>query len=266
MKTYLKLIWTILKYSLTYLVFQIIVGVITTIFIIAKFGTTSAQKIYNENIFLITLIAAIISLLVYSIFLKRRGEGLIQRCEFRKVSFKNTALILLCAVGFSSLTLGFIQLISDKFNSYNDVSNTIVTGTNSIIGILCVVVLLPMFEEILFRGLIFNELKSKLNVTASIIVQAIIFGVFHGNIVQGIYAFVLGLALASVYVWTKSIWANIFFHVSFNFMGSIGSMLFYNVMHNHMIINTIISTMIITISLMGIYKNNKAKSLQQISF
>ncbi|MDF2883250.1 MAG: caax amino protease family protein [Clostridiaceae bacterium] len=264
MRDYVRLVWNILKYALTYLIFQVVIGVISSIFIIARYGINSAQKIYNENIFLITLIAAIASILIYSAFLRKGGENLIQRCVFKKISFKSTVLILLCGIGFSALTLEFIQIVSGKFQSYRNVSNTIMMGTNSIIGIACVILLLPMFEEILFRGLIFNELRRRLNVTVSIIIQAIIFGAFHGNIVQGLYAFMLGLALAAVYVWTKSLWSNIIFHVSFNFMGSIGSVLFYYVMSKHMIIYGLISSIIIIASLIAIYKNNKAKPLQQI--
>lgn len=254
MRDYIRLVWNILKYALTYLIFQVVIGVISSIFIITKYGIDSAQKIYNGNIFLITLLAAIASLLIYSAFLRRTGENLIQRCEFKKISLKNTILIFICGVGFSAITLEFIQLISARFQSYRNVSNTIMLGTNSFIGVASVVLLLPMFEEILFRGLIFNELRSRLNAILSIIIQALIFGAFHGNLVQGTYAFVLGLALAAVYYWTKTLWSNVIFHVTFNLMGSVGSVILYYVMRKHMIIYGLASVVIIIAALISIYK------------
>lgn len=256
MRDYIRLVWNVLKYALTYLIFQVVIGVISGIFIIIKYGVNSAQKIYNENIFLITLLAAIASLLIYSAFLRSSGENLIKRCVFKKISMKDTVLIIICGVGFSALTLEIIQMVSARFQSYRNVSNTIMLGTNSFIGIACVVLLLPMFEEILFRGLIFNELRSRLNVIISIIIQALIFGAFHGNLLQGLYAFMLGLALAAVYFWTKSIWSNVIFHVTFNFMGSVGSVILYSVMQKHMIIYGLISAVIIMAALISIYENN----------
>ena len=256
MRDYAKMIWNILKYALTYLIFQVVIGAISGIFIITKYGVNSGQKIYYDNIFLITLLAAIASLLIYSAFLRGSGENLTKRCSFKRISLKDTVLIIICGIGFSAFTLEIIQMVSDRFESYKDVSNTIIQGTNSFIGIACVVLLLPIFEEILFRGLIFNELRKRLNVIVSIIIQALIFGVFHGNLLQGLYAFILGLGLAAVYYWTKSLWSNIIFHVTFNFMGSMGSVILYSVMQKHMIIYGLISVIIIMTALITIYKNN----------
>ena len=51
----------------------------------------------------------------------------------------------------------------------------------------------PIMEEIVTRGLVFNEIKVSTNFIIAILLQAFLFGVMHLNIVQGIYAFVLGV-------------------------------------------------------------------------
>ena len=50
----------------------------------------------------------------------------------------------------------------------------------------------------------------------AIVVSALFFGLFHLNVVQGLYAFIIGLLLAYVYEKYKSIWAPILFHVAAN--------------------------------------------------
>jgi len=50
----------------------------------------------------------------------------------------------------------------------------------------------------------------------AIILQAIIFGIYHLNPVQGVYAALLGIVLGTVAEKTRSIWTAILVHVSFN--------------------------------------------------
>jgi membrane protease YdiL (CAAX protease family) len=91
----------------------------------------------------------------------------------------------------------------------------------NVVGILLAVILIPIFEEIFFRGIIFNELRNRINPTASIIISSLIFALFHGNILQGIYTFMLGVLLSLVYTWTRSIWSIITMHITYNFLGTI---------------------------------------------
>ncbi|WP_353892401.1 CPBP family intramembrane glutamic endopeptidase [Proteinivorax hydrogeniformans] len=74
----------------------------------------------------------------------------------------------------------------------------------------------PLFEEIIFRGLIFDELEGKISLKSVIIIQAVVFGVYHMNIAQGVYTTVMGLFLGLSLVWTGSIWAPILIHAGNN--------------------------------------------------
>ena len=74
----------------------------------------------------------------------------------------------------------------------------------------------PIFEEILFRGLIFGELRKITPVKIALVIQALLFGAYHLNLVQGVYAFLLGLLIGYVYYRSNSIIAPILMHVSIN--------------------------------------------------
>lgn len=74
----------------------------------------------------------------------------------------------------------------------------------------------PFAEEILFRGLILRSLE-KYGKQVAIFVSALLFGLFHGNVIQIPYAFLVGLLLAYVTVEYSIFWA-IVLHVFNNFV------------------------------------------------
>lgn len=66
------------------------------------------------------------------------------------------------------------------------------------LGILSYGVLAPLGEEIVFRGIIYGQIRRVSNAPAAIVISAVLFGLFHGNLVQFVYALVIGLVLALV--------------------------------------------------------------------
>ena len=60
---------------------------------------------------------------------------------------------------------------------------------SAIFNLIAVVIIAPFSEEILFRGLILGELAKCFNMHIAIILQAVLFGVMHGNIIWAVIAF-----------------------------------------------------------------------------
>lgn len=71
----------------------------------------------------------------------------------------------------------------------------------------------PVCEEIIFRGVILEQLIKRYEPWKAIVFSAIIFGVVHGVAIQVVYAFVLGLAIGWIYFRTRSLWLCIIIHV-----------------------------------------------------
>jgi len=82
------------------------------------------------------------------------------------------------------------------------------------IAIVCIVG--PLTEEVVFRGMIYGKLRRAFSFWPAAIISSILFGVFHMNWVQGIYATVVGLALAYIYEKTQTIWGCSLLHMFFN--------------------------------------------------
>lgn len=79
-------------------------------------------------------------------------------------------------------------------------------------GVLLYGIVAPFVEEIVFRGLVFTRLKQYFPITVSIVCSAVIFGGYHGNLVQGVYAFIQGLLLAYVFELYGKLTAAMVFH------------------------------------------------------
>lgn len=86
---------------------------------------------------------------------------------------------------------------------------------------LAVALLAPISEELIYRGLIYRRLRDYLDVKWAMVMSALIFGLIHGNMVQFVFAFLIGLALAAVYERYKTIWAPIAAHMAVNLFSCI---------------------------------------------
>lgn len=81
------------------------------------------------------------------------------------------------------------------------------------LGILCVSVLGPILEELLFRGAITKILLEKYSPVKAILISGLIFGIFHINPVQVVGAIIMGVVLAWIYYKTKSLVPCILIHI-----------------------------------------------------
>ena len=76
----------------------------------------------------------------------------------------------------------------------------------------------PITEEIVFRGLLFNRMRRYYPVTTAIILSGVLFGVYHGNLVQGVYGTCMGILLAYIYERMRSFLIPCLFHAVANLM------------------------------------------------
>ena len=110
----------------------------------------------------------------------------------------------------------------------NDIANPIEQAINNssiYINFFVICIMAPIFEEIFFRKLLVDR-TIQYGATLSIFLSATIFGLFHGNLSQFFYAFLLGGFFAYVYIKTGKIIYSISLHVIINIFGSIISTIF----------------------------------------
>lgn len=117
------------------------------------------------------------------------------------------------SVGFNILlTLtGFVQTST----VYQDVARqqySVVYG----VGALLFGLISPITEEIVFRGLVFNRMRRFYPTAVAIIVSGVLFGAYHGNLVQGVYGTCMGILLAYTYARMRSFFIPCLFHAVAN--------------------------------------------------
>lgn len=84
--------------------------------------------------------------------------------------------------------------------------------------LLCTVLFIPAAEELCFRAHIYALLRDRFTFWTAALFSALAFGMFHGNAVQGLYGFLLGILLAWIYERFHSFWAAYLFHMAANFL------------------------------------------------
>ncbi len=95
-------------------------------------------------------------------------------------------------------------------------------GAELIVQIICLGVLTPIAEELIFRGLIYKRMKKTMNSARNAIVfSGLLFGFYHGNFVQMIYGCLAGFLLAYLYEKYGSIKAPILGHICMNMVALI---------------------------------------------
>lgn len=179
-----------------------------------------------QNMSYILMISIALSLMLYLLIFRLRKIKIKEIIQISSIPVSNYfyAIILGITINFLlDIPMGFlseIEAFKGTFESYNTMMSELFSG-NPIILLITVGVLGPIFEEILFRGIVFRELKLFCKPTLALIIQAVIFGVYHMNPVQSSYAIVLGLIMGFVYEKTKSLIVPILFHIAINSSSSV---------------------------------------------
>ena len=173
---------------------------------------------------LITLISDLAVLVILAVFfLLRRKKPLeevgLVRTEPACVGAACAAAPLLYVVVSIVLSL----LPEAWLESYASASSAL--AQDDIFTILATVVLAPVTEEVVFRGLIFSRLERAMPGWLAAVLSALAFGLCHGQPVWMAYAFVLGLLFALLRLRTGSILPSLLAHFIFNSISPIAQAL-----------------------------------------
>jgi membrane protease YdiL (CAAX protease family) len=87
---------------------------------------------------------------------------------------------------------------------------------SGVLVVTCLVALVPLIEELLFRGLFLFGLERRYGSGFALILSACFFGIVHMGAVPAVYASVAGLLLGGLALTTRSIWPGIAVHAAIN--------------------------------------------------
>lgn len=214
------------KIGFNYLIFAIS-ALIIQIVAVNVMGMTNNSIFNNFNV--LTIISAICNYILPFPIL----YYLMKKIEVQKLEKENPSLkqfIVYLSVTFTLMWIGNIiglaitTAIGGIFKT--DISNPVQNLINSSdiwLNLLLISIIGPIFEEIFFRKFLIDR-TIKYGARVSIILSAVIFGFFHGNLSQFFYAFLLGGFFAYVYIKTGKIIYTMILHIIVNLMGSVVSL------------------------------------------
>lgn len=238
----------LLKFPLLYLIIEILILIIYSL-LYSLTNDINSLDIFltNNKIYIVLLLGVIFIPILYLNYQKYIKE------KPQKINY-----ILLILLGF------ILSIIFNTIFYYIDkslkISNLYNSSSINIENIISTVLIGPIIEEIMFRGIMYNEALKKYSNMKAIIIVTVIFSLFHFNIFQSLYALALGFILIYVYLKNKTIIAPIIVHASSNLTTNL-----YVIIKNNFIINygLFIFSLIILILIRRKYANNQNKKDRQ---
>ncbi|MBU3106775.1 CPBP family intramembrane glutamic endopeptidase [Clostridium gasigenes] len=190
--------------------------------------TVMITKQILENTNYILLASSITTILIFMLIYRLRKKKLSEELRFKKTKVSNYGVALLLGVSVYLFNIGFISLLSKAglFKGSFDAlekNMSFIGDSNIFLTILVVGIVAPFAEELLFRGIIYKTLSKSMSIPTVIIIQGVLFGIYHMNIVQGLYATLLGILFGYVTYKTKSLWPAIIMHMVNNTVSTIAS-------------------------------------------
>ena len=258
-----SVIWTIIWPVLVYLGASVVAGILIGIFGVTVLHIKNYEKFLNSHALIMNIISQIIALAIFlPVYLKTKNYIPKVKVSLKKET-KDSIVYILAVVGLGCLS-GFVmagieKLIKMPDGGMNTVSDTLYSSS-IIVSIITIVIFAPILEEIMFRGIIFNKLNSKMNTWTAIIISALVFGAVHMNIIQGTNAFILGVALAYIYSKTHNLYTCICVHFINNLLSVVTQKINYATSGSYVpdtTISIIIQIVIVVVALVLVITNKQ---------
>lgn len=173
---------------------------------------------YNDFWYIVSTVLSCIyqfgTLLIITVFINKRFNTfneVTNKFKIRKIDYLFAPLLV---VSYIFITYGWFDYIlfsiptGDMFESAMEYFESLPI----VILLIETCIIAPIFEEVLYRGILLKGLINKYNSKRAIVYSALIFGIAHLNIPQGINAFLLGLILGTVFYYTRSIYLCMIMH------------------------------------------------------
>lgn len=194
------------------------------------FGNWLSGFLEQEGLYLISILAYLIFFVIGVFWYKRmRADGKYPVWNQQK-NLNLSVLLKLAVLGIFvqfaiSFLLNLVYIVRpDVMQNYTKVMESLGSGNPSFFSVFYVVITAPIVEEMLMRGLCLVILRKEFPFWVANIIQAFYFGMIHLNLVQGIYAFLLGMVLGAVVKRYGTLKASMYLHFVINFSGQLLSL------------------------------------------
>lgn len=131
----------------------------------------------------------------------------------RRIAALTVILAFSASLGLNALLT--MTGLADSSRTYQEVADR-QYGVAFAAGLVLYGLISPLAEEIVFRGVIYNRLRRLYSPAIGIAASGLLFGAFHGNLVQGVYGACLGMMMAYIYEKSGDFRIPVLFHAVAN--------------------------------------------------
>lgn len=186
-------------------------------------------------------------MIVFGIWYRKRCGGTFRinvKKEFHPLELLGIAFLIPGTQYLSAMVASLVSLIFPSWlEAYEELLETAGLGEDiTLIMFIYSVLMAPISEELIFRGVTLRIAQRAFPFWIANIIQAILFGAFHMNSLQGCYTFIIGLILGYICHKGGSLYHVIFFHFLFNLWGTTAAQWMTN-------LNEIVQGIIVIVSL-----------------
>lgn len=215
------------RLGLAFVVGSVVISIANNLLTLAlKYWKPEWAENTNINLLLSAIFMYLLGMPIVALIVKKMPTVDIPKKHISVGKFL-LALIMCYPVMYCSNLIGTIitTIIGVlKGGAVNNQVLNVVTDANMLVIILYMVICAPIMEELIFRKLIVDR-TVRYGQGVAIVVSGVMFGLFHGNLNQFVYATALGMFLAFLYVKTGNIKITIGIHMIINFFGGVVSTL-----------------------------------------
>lgn len=213
--------------------------VIQSTYSILRLKNYSSDKIFQimeTNYYKLDMVCLLVTLIFLLIFIsirskKLRGFTRTNYLQFKFIGFRDlldSTILLLGVKGIIDIWFMILDSLALKSNFINQLLDNFAAGPGNtsysepyIYLVLSVVILGPLVEELVFRGIVYRELSLGINKKLAILLSGLAFGIFHWNIIQFTYTVLIGLLLAYLYKRYENFALPVYLHILNNFLESL---------------------------------------------
>ncbi len=171
------------------------------------------------------LIGALLTLLVFFIIEKVKKTNLAKETDMKMVTGKQMGLTVVGALGgmfFMNFMLTILPIPEELLGDLTSGMGSL-TSYPFWLAIIVNAILIPILEEVVFRGYIFSRLGKAMPAAVAAVISSVVFGLCHGGLVWAIWAGIVGLIICVVRIKSGSIIPGIVFHIIMNTYGMVCS-------------------------------------------
>ncbi len=231
----LMTIWKITYPMMIYVLVQNIVTIFATVFytawLTASYAVEGIEKdtaalteevlaLYMENALVFLLISSLICLpLFYFLYKHAKKQTHVVRRNIPMQS-KDILAIILASAALSTFLNNAIAIspLPTWFPEYYEETAEMLFSGGIVLQVIEIGVLACIVEELLFRGIAYRYIHHRWGRKAAVFATALLFGIYHFNVVQAVYAGLLGLFMAWLVERYDTLWASVISHMSANLL------------------------------------------------